>query len=97
MLGVGKAHVLDRAHFPPEQQAQYDVFTAKCTRCHSMERPIAALVTGNTPLSNDPVNKRTLKVYVARMMRKAKSGIDKPGAKIIVNFMVYARALAIEP
>jgi hypothetical protein len=61
-----------------------------------MSRPIDALVTGVAPLSGGNFDKPTLKKYVVRMMRKAKSGIRRDEAKEILEFLLYAKALADE-
>jgi hypothetical protein len=94
--GKGDEQTLVREQFAPEQRAGYDLFRQKCTRCHELARPIAALVTGVTPLSGDPFDEGGIKRYVVKMMRKPHSGIVRDEARELISFLTYARALAAE-
>ena len=95
--GRGRSQRLDRNQFPPEQQLRYDLFASKCTQCHAMSRPIAALTTGITPVSGGTFDEDGIKRYVVRMMRKPNSGIDRNDARAIIEFLTYARDLAQQP
>jgi hypothetical protein len=94
--GRGKAQTLVRAQFSPPMRKKYDLFARKCTRCHAMSRPISALNTGITPVSGNLFEKKYIKKYVVKMMRKPKSGIAKRTAREILQFLIYARGLARE-
>jgi hypothetical protein len=61
-----------------------------------MERPISALKTGVTPVSGGRFDEKGMKLYVVKMMRKPNSGITKQDAKVILEFLRYARALEQE-
>lgn len=95
--GRGRAQRLVRDQFPPEQQVRYDLFAVKCTQCHAMSRPIAALTTGITPVSGGTFDEDGIKRYVVRMMRKPNSGVDRESAREIILFLMYARSLAESP
>lgn len=92
--GEGKAQKLDPSQFTKDQQADYDLFASKCTKCHAMSRPIAALKTGKTPVTGGVFDSDEIKKYVVKMMRKPNSGITKADAKRIISFLVEARKLA---
>ena len=93
---VGKARKqrLVKEQFAPEQQEAFEVFASRCTKCHAMSRPIAALNTGIPPVSGGDFNKKGIKKYVVKMMRKPNSGIDRKDAKTIIAFLLHARQVA---
>lgn len=80
--------------FAANQLAGYATFKARCTKCHAMARPIKALQTGITPITQSTFDKKGIKKYVVKMMRKPNSGIAKKDAKQIVAFLQHARKLA---
>jgi hypothetical protein len=92
--GKGKEQVLVREQFVADQQPRYDMFQAKCARCHELARPISALLNGVTPLSADKFDEEGIKKYVVKMMRKPNSGIVKEEARELIVFLTYARSLA---
>jgi hypothetical protein len=83
-----------RDQFSPEMRARYDLFAVRCTRCHAMARPIAALTTGITPVTGGTFDDTGIQRYVVRMMRKPNSGIDRSTAREILLFLRYARGMA---
>ncbi len=89
--GSRKKRTLVREQFPDDQAKRYDVFAAKCTKCHEMKRPIIALEKGITPISNGAFDEAGIKKYVVKMMRKENSGIAKDDAKEIIVFLQFAR------
>jgi mono/diheme cytochrome c family protein len=54
------------------------LFTAKCSKCHTIARPL------NTMMTKDEWSR-----YVKRMMHKPNSGISDTQGKQIYDFMVY--------
>jgi hypothetical protein len=94
--GKGKAMVLLGTQFSPEMQPRYELFSKKCTKCHAMARPIAALQTGITPVSGSVFDRKAMKKYVVKMMRKPNSGIAKADAREILRFIIYARKLGTD-
>jgi hypothetical protein len=94
--GKGKEQTLVRDQFSADQRPRYDMFAQKCTRCHELARPIAALMTGVTPLSADKFDEDGIKKYVVKMMRKPNSGIVKEEARDLIQFLTYARSLAAQ-
>jgi cytochrome c5 len=68
---------IDVSAYPAPQQAAYKVFTAKCSKCHTIARPM------NTMMKRDEWER-----YVKRMMHKPNSGISDAQGKQIFDFLV---------
>lgn len=64
--------------YPPEQQKAYKVFTTKCSKCHTIARPI-----------NTTMTQAEWERYVKRMMHKPNSGISDSQGKQIFEFLTY--------
>jgi mono/diheme cytochrome c family protein len=64
--------------YPAEQQKGYKVFADKCSKCHTIARPINTAMTA-------PEWSR----YVKRMMHKPNSGISDAQGKAIYEFLAY--------
>jgi mono/diheme cytochrome c family protein len=69
---------VDVSSYPPEQQKGYKVFADKCSKCHTIARPINTTMTA-------PEWSR----YVKRMMHKPNSGISDNQGKAIYEFLAY--------
>ncbi len=69
---------IDVAAYPGEMQSAYKVFTSKCSKCHTIARPI------NTFMSRQGWDR-----CVKRMMRMPLSGISDRHGKTIVDFIIY--------
>ncbi len=69
---------IDVSGYPPEMQKAYRVFTEKCSKCHTIARPI------NTTMARPEWER-----YVKRMMHKPNSGISDKQGKEIFEFIVY--------
>src|ERR1035437_2463044 len=69
---------IDVGAYPAPQQAAYKVFSTKCSKCHTIARPI------NTMMKRDEWER-----YVKRMMHKPNSGISDNQGKEIFEFLVY--------
>ncbi len=70
---------IDVSNYPADIQAAYKVFSQRCTKCHTLSRPI----------NSDYATRDEWSRYVKRMMRKPGSGINKKDAKQIFDFLVY--------
>lgn len=64
--------------YPPAQQKAYKLFRDKCSKCHTIARPI------NTTM---PIPE--WEMYVKRMMHKPNSGISGKQGKEIFDFLAY--------
>ncbi len=70
------------ATYPEEMQRVYNgLFSKRCSRCHTLARPINRVLTPTQ-----------WEEYVKRMMRKPGSGIKPQEAKQIWEFLVYDTA-----
>jgi hypothetical protein len=69
---------IDIGAYPAPQQAAYKVFSTKCSKCHTIARPI------NTMMKRDEWER-----YVKRMMHKPNSGISDAQGKQIFEFLVF--------
>lgn len=67
--------------YPAEQQKGYKVFTDKCSKCHTIARPINTMMTT-----------AEWERYVKRMMHKPNSGINDAQGKTIFEFLSYDQA-----
>ena len=74
--GLSSEHI---ARLPPEVADSYEVFSRRCSRCHTLARPLAANVT----------DIRHWRVYVTRMRRNPGSGISPADAETILKFLGY--------
>ena len=64
--------------YPPAQQKAYKLFRSKCSKCHTIARPI-----------NTTMTIPQWEMYVKRMMHKPNSGINGKQGKEIFEFLSY--------
>jgi len=69
---------IDVSAYPAEIQKDYKLFSSKCSKCHTIARPI------NTLMSRDEWER-----YVKRMMHKPNSGISESQGKEIFAFLMH--------
>jgi hypothetical protein len=69
---------IDVSKYPQEMQTLYDLFTRKCSRCHTVARPI-----------NSTFTPEEWRKYVQKMMRKPGSGLTPKTAEQITKFLIY--------
>jgi mono/diheme cytochrome c family protein len=72
---------IDVSAYPAPIQAAYKLFTSKCSKCHTIARPL------NTMMKRDEWQR-----YVMRMMHKPNSGISDSQGKEIFEFLVFDQA-----
>ncbi len=70
---------VDRAKLPPELRADYAVFAQRCSKCHSLARPLTS------GIDDDEYWRR----YVERMRRQPGSGISPDDEPPILRFLHY--------
>jgi hypothetical protein len=70
---------IDVSKYPPEMQARYKLFAKRCSKCHTLARPI------NCDFALEDEWER----YVKRMMRKPGSGVTAADGKAIYEFLAY--------
>lgn len=70
---------IDVSSYPEEMQANYEIFATRCSKCHTLSRPI----------NSDYALPDEWSRYVKRMMRKPGSGINPKEGKKIYEFLAY--------
>ena len=70
---------LDTSTLPDDIKADYDVFARRCSKCHSLARPL------NSGIDDDEF----WVTYVARMRRQPGSGINQADSVVILRFLRY--------
>ena len=73
---------IDVTNYPVKMQEAYKLFTNKCSRCHTVARPI------NSVFAPEEWRK-----YVYKMMRKPGSGLTPKTAEKIIEFLTYRAQL----
>lgn len=73
---------LDPETLPPELRDDYEVFAQRCSRCHSLARPLTAGFNDMDQWRN----------YVARMRRQPSSGISPQDEVQVLAFLEYFTA-----
>ncbi len=69
---------IDVSIYPLEMQENYKLFEQKCSRCHTLARPINSEFIGEA-----------WRKYVYKMMRKPGSGLTPKTAEPIIQFLIY--------
>lgn len=76
---LSRGEGLDPSTIPGEVRADYDVFAQRCSKCHSLARPL------QSGIDDDDF----WRSYVARMRRQPGSGISPEDATVILRFLHY--------
>ena len=72
--------------YPGQQQKQYEIYAAKCCKCHPLARSV-----------NARFNATDWKRYMKRMIRRPNSGINEEQAAQIYEFLKhYTQQLGIK-
>lgn len=74
-----EAEGADTTSMPPEIRADYEVFALRCSKCHSLSRPL------NSGIDDD----NYWRDYVARMRRQPASGISPQDEVVILRYLHY--------
>lgn len=70
---------IDVSKYPKDQQDNYKVFAEKCSKCHTLARPI----------NSQYALPEEWTAYVDKMRHKKRSGIDDDAQKTITSFLIY--------
>lgn len=70
---------LDPRQMPEEVRSDYALFAQRCSKCHSLARPLQSGITGDEYWAD----------YVERMRRQPGSGISREDAALILRFLHY--------
>lgn len=77
-----RGEALDRSKLPENIRADYDVFAHRCSKCHSLARPLTANISDDEQWV----------LYVNRMRRQPGSGITYQDQDTILRFLRYYAA-----
>jgi len=82
-LGCGpRTEGLDATKVPEDIRADYDLFTRRCSKCHSLARPLQSGITDDAQWA----------LYVTRMRRQPGSGISPDDQEHILRFLRWFAA-----
>jgi hypothetical protein len=70
---------VDVSSYPTEIRSAYRVFALRCSRCHTLARPLNAHIQDEQHWVR----------YVARMRRTPGSGINRYDAEVILKFLLF--------
>jgi hypothetical protein len=76
----GPGHI-DVSGYPAGQQKNYEIYSAKCSKCHPLARSVNARFSATD-----------WKRYMKRMVRRPNSGINEEQAALIFEFLKYYSA-----
>jgi hypothetical protein len=77
----GGPGTIDVSRYPEKQKKNYVMFSAKCSKCHPLARPINSRFTAEE-----------WKRYMKRMIRRPNSGINEEQAATVYDFLKYYSA-----
>ncbi len=83
----GTGEGVNVASLPEPVRADYAVFAQKCSKCHSLARPLQSGITSD----------EYWKEYVERMRRQPSSGIAVEDEPAILRFLHYYSQGEIQP
>jgi hypothetical protein len=72
---------IDVSRYPPEQKKNYEMYAAKCSKCHPLARSVNARFSA-----------QEWKKYMKRMIRRPNSGINEEQAASVYDFLKYYSA-----
>jgi hypothetical protein len=75
--GAGLGEGVDSSKLTPELRSDYAVFAQKCSKCHSLSRPLESGITDDA----------FWRAYVERMRRQPGSGISVSDEAPILRFL----------
>ena len=75
----GRREGVDVASLPPDVRPDYELFAQRCSKCHSLARPLESGITDDG----------FWKEYVERMRRQPSSGISPEDEVPILRFLHY--------
>ncbi len=72
------SNFIDVSNYPSEMQERYKLFARKCSRCHTLARPVNSVFLGEA-----------WRKYVYKMMKKPGAGLTPKVADEIIEFLIY--------
>ncbi|HEX4476882.1 MAG TPA: hypothetical protein VH142_17455 [Polyangiaceae bacterium] len=75
----GRGEGIDAATLPEDVRPEYQLFSVRCSKCHSLARPLQSGITDDAYWA----------IYVERMRRQPSSGISPSDVPPILAFLHY--------
>lgn len=75
----GRGEGIDAATLPDDVRPEYQLFSVRCSKCHSLARPLQSGITDDAYWA----------IYVERMRRQPSSGISPSDVPPILAFLHY--------
>jgi hypothetical protein len=79
---LARGEGIDPLTLPENVRADYDVFAQRCSKCHSLARPLSSGIDDDDYWA----------MYVAKMRRQPGSGISQEDTVVILRFLHYFSA-----
>ncbi len=76
---TNRSEGLDASKMPESVRPDYEVFAQRCSKCHSLARPLQSGIEDDAFWA----------LYVARMRRQPSSGISMEDTTVILRFLHY--------
>jgi hypothetical protein len=76
---LARSEGLDPATLPENIRGDYAVFAERCSKCHSLARPLSSGIDDDEYWA----------MYVARMRRQPASGISQEDTVVVLRFLHY--------
>jgi hypothetical protein len=76
---LGRTESIDPTTLPSNMRADYAVFAERCSKCHSLARPLSSGIDDDDYWA----------MYVARMRRQPASGISQEDTVVILRFLHF--------
>ncbi len=89
VIGKGDEMRLDPSGFPVKMRQRYQLLESKCTRCHSQERIVIAIQTGIAPITGQPFDWDSARVYMRKIARKPDANIKEEEMQEILELLNY--------
>jgi hypothetical protein len=89
--GRGANMNFDVTSLPTQYHTTFDMMTAKCSKCHTMERTVVAVQTGRAPITGQIFDRQAIKAYGIKMLRKPNSEMNKQEIRdvvVLLNFIM---------
>jgi hypothetical protein len=78
-VGFARGEGIDTSALPETVKGDYAVFAQRCSKCHSLARPLSSGIDDDDYWA----------MYVARMRRQPGSGISQEDTVVVLRFLHY--------
>lgn len=100
VVGTGNETRFDPAEIPVNKRQSFQLMESRCTSCHSSERLVIAIQSGIAPITGQPFDATSAKVFVKKIASKPDSNINEVEMKEILdilNFLLIKQSASKQP